>query len=137
MNMNCRLYFRIEGAESELVRFNNAVPDDIKGRLKLRKEIVEGVVVSGGKSWNSKESTNQFVVSQSSDVANHIEDLLSSYTKLMPDLNEFEFQEVCLEVILRYSDPENVGGLYFNNTIISGLAKLGASLDVDEYLDLE
>ena len=135
--MLCRVYFRVEADEIELVNFNENLPDEKKGLLKARKKIIDGVVHSQPPSWQSSSGSQFEKVEGVDSCLMAIDKTVESYLAIFESAQQSAFKEICLEVVLKYESQDEVGGLFLHSDTISKLSSIGAGFDLDAYLDID
>lgn len=131
--MKYRVYVWIESKGFDPEKFRNSLRNDLRGRTAYRKEIKDGVVHQIRNHWKSDE-----IEITTDDAKEPVYRLHSLLQQLKPDLltlTEYPELTITAEIVVRYSEPSQVGGVFIPKDTIKLLSDVGACLDIDEYTD--
>ena len=126
--MYCRIYIRIDDIV-EASNIINAFPEQLKGEIKGRKAIIDKEVKIVSQYWVS--SIKELEMTNAQQILCALKELLAEYEIYFTSLK----YQPSVSIVLKYSSPDEVGGIFLDSQLIKVLAKINSSIDIDEYVD--
>lgn len=128
--MKAEFYLWIDGLDFDPEYFDFNLRTDLRGQVLARKRIIDGKVFSDSYYWRSKS-----VPLKLENIDLELPYFMAKYEKSVTNLKK-ERIRIFLEIVVAYSEGEDVNGFFLSAETITLISRMGANLDLDIVRDL-